>query len=46
MEEAARRVILIPELGSRLFDKHKRSEVWPGSMLQLLASSKQDWRAL
>src|ERR1700720_180505 len=36
-------VILIPgALGSRLFDKHKRSEVWPGSTLQLLAGSKQD----
>jgi len=44
MEEARTPpVILIPgTLGSRLFDKHKRSEVWPGSTLQLLAGSKQD----
>jgi pimeloyl-ACP methyl ester carboxylesterase len=44
MEEARTPpVILIPgALGSRLFDKHKRSEVWPGSTLQLLAGSKQD----
>jgi hypothetical protein len=44
MEEARTPpVILIPgALGSRLFDEHKRSEVWPGSMLQLLAGSKQD----
>src|SRR5258705_10579053 len=36
-------VILIPGvLGSRLFDKHKRSDVWPGSTLHLLAGSKQD----
>jgi hypothetical protein len=44
MEEARTPpVILIPgALGSRLFDKRKRSEVWPGSMLQLLAGSKQD----
>src|SRR4029077_12367774 len=35
--------ILIPgALGSRLFDKHKRNEVWPGSPLQLLAGSRQD----
>ena len=44
MEEARTPpVILIPgALGSRLFDKHKRSEVWPGSMLELSAGSKQD----
>lgn len=44
MEEARTPpVILIPgALGSRLFDKHKRSEVWPGSTLHLLAGSKQD----
>jgi hypothetical protein len=44
MEEAhTPPIILIPvALGSRLFDKHKRSEVWPGSTLQLLAGSKQD----
>src|SRR5258708_38341578 len=36
-------VILIPGvLGSRRFDKHKRSDVWPGSTLHLLAGSKQD----
>ena len=44
MEEASTPpVILIPgALGSRLFDKHKHSEVWPGSTLQLLAGSKKD----
>ncbi len=44
MEEARTPpVILIPGvLGSRLFDKHKRREVWPGSTLHLLAGSKQD----
>jgi pimeloyl-ACP methyl ester carboxylesterase len=44
MEEARTPpVILIPgALGSRLFDKQKRSEVWPGSALHLLAGSKQD----
>ena len=44
MEEARTPpVILIPgALGSRLFDKHKGSEVWPGSTLHLLAGSKQD----
>jgi hypothetical protein len=43
MEEAGTPpVILIPGvLGSRLIDKHKRSEVWPGSTLQLLAGSKR-----
>ena len=36
-------VILIPgALGSRLFDKHNGTEVWPGSTLHLLAGSKQD----
>ena len=36
-------VILIPGiLGSRLLDKHKHREVWPGSTLHLLAGSKQD----
>ena len=36
-------VILIPgALGSRLFDKQRRTEVWPGSTLHLLAGSKQD----
>ncbi|MGO9802812.1 MAG: esterase/lipase family protein [Steroidobacteraceae bacterium] len=44
MEEARTPpVILIPgALGSRLFDKQKRSEVWPGSTLHLLVGSKQD----
>jgi pimeloyl-ACP methyl ester carboxylesterase len=44
MEEARTPpVILIPgALGSRLFDKHRRHEVWPGSALHLLAGSKQD----
>src|SRR5579863_1225275 len=44
MEEARTPpVILIPgALGSRLFDRHKHSELWPGSTLQLLAGSKQD----
>ena len=44
MEEARTPpVILIPGvLGSRLFDKNKRTEVWPGSTLHLLAGSKQD----
>ncbi len=44
MEEARTPpVILIPgTLGSRLFDKKKRAEVWPGSTLQLLAGSKRD----
>src|SRR5579864_3306800 len=36
-------VILIPGvLGSRLFDKNKRTEIWPGSTLHLLAGSKRD----
>src|SRR5260370_35836030 len=36
-------VLLIPGvLGSRLFAMHKRSDVWPGSTLHLLAGSKQD----
>jgi len=36
-------VILIPgALGSRLLDKHSGREVWPGSTLHLLASSKQE----
>jgi pimeloyl-ACP methyl ester carboxylesterase len=44
MEEARTPpVILIPgALGSRLFDSRKRTEVWPGSTLHLLAGSKQD----
>ena len=44
MEEARTPpVILIPGvLGSRLFDKNKHTEVWPGSTLHLLAGSKQD----
>ncbi len=44
MEEARTPpVILIPGvLGSRLFDRNKRTEVWPGSTLHLLAGSKQD----
>ncbi|GAC1452737.1 MAG: hypothetical protein PVSMB6_05560 [Steroidobacteraceae bacterium] len=44
MEEARTPpVILIPgALGSRLLDRHKRSEVWPGSTLHLLGASKQD----
>lgn len=44
MEEARTPpVILIPgALGSRLFDKRKRTEVWPGSTLHLLSGSKQD----
>src|SRR6201981_2476132 len=43
MEEARTPpVILIPgALGSRLFDKHKRSEVWPGSTLRLVSGSQQ-----
>ena len=42
-EERTPPVILIPGvLGSRLFDKNKRAEVWPGSPLHLLAGSKQD----
>ena len=43
--EAARTppVILIPgALGSRLLDKSRSTEVWPGSTLRLLAGSKQD----
>jgi len=37
-------VILIPGvLGSRLFDKHKRSDVWPGSTLHLLAVPNKIW---
>ncbi len=40
-EERTPPVILIPGvLGSRLIDKSKRSEVWPGSTLHLLAGSK------
>ena len=36
-------VILIPGvLGSRLVDKSKRTEVWPGGTLQLLAGSKEN----
>jgi len=36
-------VILIPGvLGSRLFDRNKRTELWPGSTLHLLAGSKRD----
>jgi pimeloyl-ACP methyl ester carboxylesterase len=36
-------VIVIPGvLGSRLLDRQRRSEIWPGSTLQLLAGSKQD----
>jgi len=36
-------VILIPGiLGSRLFDKSKRTEIWPGATLRLLAGSKQN----
>jgi pimeloyl-ACP methyl ester carboxylesterase len=36
-------VILIPgALGSRLIDKHRGTEVWPGSTLHLLTGSKQD----
>jgi hypothetical protein len=44
MEEARTPpVILIPGvLGSRLFDKRKRTEIWPGSTPHLLAGSKQD----
>ncbi len=44
MEEARTPpVILVPgTLGSRLFDKQKRTEIWPGSTLHLLAGSKQD----
>jgi pimeloyl-ACP methyl ester carboxylesterase len=44
MEEARTPpVILIPgALGSRLFDKRKHTEVWPGSALHLLSGSKQD----
>jgi len=44
MEEARTPpVILIPGvLGSRLFDKNKRTEIWPGSTPHLLAGSKQD----
>jgi hypothetical protein len=41
MEEAGTPpVILIPGvLGSRLLDKPKRTEVWPGSTLHLLAEA-------
>jgi pimeloyl-ACP methyl ester carboxylesterase len=44
MEEAhTPPVILIPGvLGSRLFDKNKGTEIWPGSTPHLLAGSKQD----
>jgi pimeloyl-ACP methyl ester carboxylesterase len=44
MEEARTPpVILIPGvLGSRLFDKRKGTEVWPGSTWHLLSGSKQD----
>ena len=44
MEEARTPpVVLIPGvLGSRLFDKRKRAEVWPGSTLHLFTGSKQD----
>jgi pimeloyl-ACP methyl ester carboxylesterase len=44
MEQArAPPVILIPGvLGSRLFDKSNRTEIWPGATLHLLAGSKQN----
>jgi pimeloyl-ACP methyl ester carboxylesterase len=44
MEEARTPpVILIPgALGSRLLDKHERREIWPGSALHLLVTSKHD----
>jgi pimeloyl-ACP methyl ester carboxylesterase len=44
MEEARTApVILIPgALGSRLYDRQTRREVWPGSVLHLLVGSKQD----